>query len=278
MAIRINSSWDAYCFYKEKEEARRRIQSAWDAQKFYETYGGNGQEGNWGTLKFTYDAKSVEANLNYTYNPISRNWEISSLGSTVLSEANISSTSNGALSQSSASTGGDTSSKKDAEKDYIDIEFNTLTGDVKLIPTANNLKIKAGTTVKLVGVGKYLSGTYFVAEVKKSITNSEGISVSAKLYKNGFGESLKSGNVEDVTSGESKLNISDNIVSHHVKVGDRVRVFGDAKYYSQYDDGVPVPEWVKQRVFVVKEVSEDGTRAKLDLVWNWVFTQYLKVE
>lgn len=276
MSIHINSAWDAECFYREREEARRRIQSSWDAQKFYETYGGNGHAGNWNAPKFNYNAKAIQANANLTYNPITRNWDISSLTGSSINTSTISSGTNGTVSQSAASTGGNTSSKKDAEKDYIDIEFNTLTGDVKLIPTTENLKIKAGTTVRLVGVGKYLSGTYFVAEVKKSITNSDGISISAKLYKNGFGETMKSDYVGDV--GGNQIDISKNVVSNHIKVGDKVRVIGDAKYYSQYDNGVPVPEWVKTKMFIVKEVSEDGTRAKLDLVWNWVFTQYLKVE
>lgn len=274
MAIHINSPWDAELFYREKEEARRRIQSSWDAQKFYEKYGGNGQTGNWG---FNYSAYIVKPTESYTYNPISREWTLNTFSGTNLSTSSISSGLNGTVSQSSASKdGGATSSKKDAEKDYIDIEFNTLTGEISLIPTANNLKLKAGCTVEIEGVGKYLSGIYFVSEVKKSISKDQGFSISATLYKNGFGKTLKSSSSTDTETSTNKVSIQANIVNCKYKVGDKVKVIGENAVYYNPENEIKIPDWVKQKMFVVKEVSNDGTRVLVDLIWQWIPTQYLQ--
>ena len=276
MAIHINSAWDAECFYREREEARKRIQSAWDAQKFYETYGGNGHQGNWG---FRYNAYVVKPKGTYTYNPISREWQLNPFSGTNLSTSSISSGTNGTVSQSSASKdGGATSSKKDAEKDYIDIEFNTLTGEIALIPTANNLKLKAGCTVEIEGVGKYLSGIYFVSEVKKSITRDNGFSISATLYKNGFGKTLKSSSATDTESSTNKVSIQANIVNSKYKVGDKVKVVGANAVYYNPDNEIKIPDWVKQKLLIVKEVNADGTRVLVDLVWQWIPTQYLQLQ
>ena len=68
MGIVINSQWDAQQFYKEKEEARKHINSAWDAQQYYQTYGGNGQSGNWGSKEW-YSQKYGNA---YVYSPATR--------------------------------------------------------------------------------------------------------------------------------------------------------------------------------------------------------------
>lgn len=275
MSIHINSAWDAECFYREREEARKRIQSAWDAQKFYETYGGNGQAGNWG---FRYNSYVVKPSGSYTYNPISREWALNTFTGTNLSTSSISSGLNGMVSQSSASREGATSSKKDAEKDYIDIEFNTLTGEISLIPTANNLKIKAGCTIEIEGVGKYLSGIYFVSEVKKTISKDQGLSISATLYKNGFGKTLKSASATATRTDSNKISLQANISNHKYKVGDKVRVVGSKAVYYNPDTQIAIPDWLKQKLLVVKEVSNDGTRVLVDLVWQWIPTQYLQLQ
>ena len=132
MAIVINSAWDAQQFYKEKEEARKHINSAWDAQQYYQTYGGNGQAGNWGSREW-----AVQKYGNaYIYNPAQRKWSLSALPSfntTSFKSSKISSGkglsfkggSSGAISQAGAtnsSKDASTSSKTAAEKEYIDID------------------------------------------------------------------------------------------------------------------------------------------------------------
>lgn len=108
-------------------------------------------------------------------------------------------TSNTPDNNSSAKTTGDnlTSSNSDpnssagaVEKQYNDVEINTLEGTLNFIATKETIKLKAGDTVKLKGLGKHLSGDYFVKEVTRQIS-SNGYSHSATLIKTDFGNSLK---------------------------------------------------------------------------------------
>ena len=80
-----------------------------------------------------------------------------------------------------------------ANKEYVEHEFFTLQGDCALVPTTETVQVTAGNTVNCLGLGKYLSGKYFVDEVTRSIDNSGGYLHSIKVSKNGFGDSLKSG-------------------------------------------------------------------------------------
>lgn len=287
MAIVINSAWDAQQYYKEREEARKHINSAWDAQVFYETYGGNGKMGNWGSHEWS---KRNSGN-SYVYSPFTRSWSLTSLSDFNTSSFTSSGLSSG-ISFNSGSTGsvsqaGAVNSEKDAasdsktsaEKEYIDIEFNTLTGDVELIPTKNNLKITSGCTVNFRGLGKYLSGLYFVSEVKHKIDKDNGYSMTVTLLKNGFGDSLKSAysNISPASDSRSDaVDTSSNVVNNKIKVGDKVKIVGDA-IYSNAHEGVKVPNWVKEQVLTVDSISEDGGRARLSPIWSWTYIKYLKL-
>lgn len=77
-----------------------------------------------------------------------------------------------------------------------DADVYILTGSVKIIP---NLNIKVRDTVNMQGLGKYLSGAYYVEEVNISIEQS-GISQSLSVSKNAFGGSINSGTVSASTS------------------------------------------------------------------------------
>lgn len=289
MAIRINSAADAELFKREREEARKHINSAWDAKVFYETYGGHGQSGNWGTEQWA-ERNSVYSGKYYAYNPAKRVWE-SITASSFDTEGFLSSalSPSGSLSFSPDSTGivsqiGVVDSQKDAksdsktkaEKDFIEIEFNTLVGTINLIPTKENMKIRTNTTINLTGVGKYLSGLYFVSEVRKTMSQ-DGYTLSLSVYKNGFGDSLKTGTSEIISVDRPlEVDISQNNISSHLKVGDRVRIFGDDAIYSNAHEGVKVPEWVKQRDLTIDMISDDGLRARLDPIWSWTYTKFLK--
>lgn len=288
MAIVINSAWDAQQYYKEREEARKHINSAWDAQVFFETYGGSGHSGNWGSHEWS---KRNSGN-SYVYSPFTRSWSLTSL-SDFNTSSFTSSGLNSGISFSSGSTGsvsqaGAVNSAKDAasdnktsaEKEYIDIEFNTLTGDVELIPTKNNLKITSGCTINFRGIGKYLSGLYFVSEVKHRIDKDNGYSMTVTLLKNGFGDSLKSSysNISPASDSRSDVvDTSSNVVNSKIKVGDRVKIVGDDAIYSNAHEGVKVPNWVKEQVLTVDSISEDGGRARLNPIWSWTYIKYLKL-
>ena len=76
------------------------------------------------------------------------------------------------------------------EKKYNTIELNTLTGTLNFIATEETIKLKAGDTVKLNGLGKHLSGKYYVKDITRQI-GASGYSHSATLIKTDFGSSLK---------------------------------------------------------------------------------------
>lgn len=61
-----------------------------------------------------------------------------------------------------------------------------LTGTAEVEP---NLALRVGHTVNLQGLGKYLSGAYYVEEITYSI-GKDGIKQSLSLSKNAFGESI----------------------------------------------------------------------------------------
>ena len=274
MGIVINSGWDYEQFKKRKEEDRKNINSQWDAQKFYETYGGNGQVGNWGSREWK---ESRQGNA-YVYNPATREWSPIHMDSYSLPDTSVSLglDAEDSLSQSSAVDTGSGTSKDESEKEFIETEFNILTGDVSLIPTKKNMSIRVGNTITFKGVGKYLNGLYFVSEIVKRIDKDSGLSLSLTLYRNGFGESLKSGTPSDVqVSREEIVDIDQNKTKF--KVGDLVKIVGSDAIYSHASQGVKGPEWVKTRVLVIDAISEDGNRARLNPIWSWTYTKYLQL-
>lgn len=293
MAIVINSAWDAQQFYKEKEEARKHINSAWDAQQFYQTYGGAGQSGDWGTNEWYNRTHSTGFGFAFMYDPALREWSKISLSKfNTSSFSSNAKTSSGGISFNGGSTGSvsqagavnpfsdsSTDSKTGAEKEYIEIEFNTLTGDVELIPTKNNLKISVGNTIDFRGVGKYLSGLYFVSEIKRKIDKDGGYTMTVTLFKNGFGDSLKSSSVispaED--SRSDSVDTSSNVVTSKIQVGDRVKIFGDDAIYSNAHEGVKVPNWVKEQILTIDAISEDRCRVRLKPIWSWTYVKFIKL-
>lgn len=148
-----------------------------------------------------------------TYDPQTGKWTKNGGGSS-------SSKSNKSGSKSSNSKSGDnltasSSSKNDSsgqvEKKYNYIEVNTLSGTLNFIVNEDTIKLKAGDTVKLNGLGKYLSGNYYVKDITRQISSS-GYSHSATLIKTDVGSSLKTSTkskdkkkpVKRVTSSPSK--------------------------------------------------------------------------
>lgn len=297
MAIIINSAYDARQFQKEKEEARKHINSNWDALRYYETFGGNGFAGNWGSpTRYTGE-------FTYVYNPRTRKWTKqatyhfntksfdfsfdSKSFSSGLGGGSFTGGSSGAISQAgvvNSNNNAATSSKTDAEKEYIDIEFNTLTGEITVLPTPSNMKLKVGDTITLQGVGQFLSGLYFISEIKRTISNDNAYSMSLILFKNGFGDSLKSSfdssstTTNIVNSGRpAEKDITNNSVLSSLKVGDKVRIVGDDATYANAYDGVKVPEWVKQEILTVDYITEDRTRVRLNPIWSWTYLKYVQL-
>lgn len=137
-----------------------------------------------------------------TYDPTTGKWSSSGGGGSSnrrpSSGGNRQPSSGSGNTKPSSSSGGNMTSSNSnphsstgkAEKKYNTIEYNILTGQLKFIATKETIKLTAGDTVKLNGLGKYLSGLYFVQDVTRQISK-EGYSHSATVIKTDFGNSLK---------------------------------------------------------------------------------------
>lgn len=197
---------------------------------------------------------------SYTYNPKTGTWSKSTTSDTstpqkTTTPANNNSTAKKTTTKSSgktaskgssnltSSTSNKNSSAGKTEKAYNEQEKGTLEGDLNFIATEETIKLNAGDTVSLLGLGKSLSGSYYVTSVTRSISSS-GYSHSASVIKTDFGNSLKiettSYNdeekevVEEVSvSSPKKATETKQVRTHKVKKGETV--YSIAKKY--YKDG-----------------------------------------
>lgn len=163
-------------------------------------------------------------------------------------------------------------SKKKADKEYIEAEFNVLTGEMKLTPTEKSICIRVNDTVKIDGLGKNLSGLYFVSSISRTLSKDNGYSHSFSLIKNGFGDTLKKvSSLEDETrKGEVSKQVPE------LKIGDSVKIVGDDAVYSNAHDGVKVPAWVKKRTLTVHNISADSMRVLLMPINSWTYIKYVQ--
>ena len=101
-----------------------------------------------------------------------------------------------------SSTGDKESATGKTEQEANEIELNTLVGQLSFIATEDTIKIRAGDTITLTGIGKYLSGKYYVKEMHRQISE-RGYSHNATLIKTDFGDSLKSTVKKSSNAGSS---------------------------------------------------------------------------
>ena len=166
-------------------------------------------------------------------------------------------------------------SKAVADKEFIETEFNTLVGELRLIPSKRTIRIRVGQTINLQGVGKYLSGQYFVSAVRRALDKDGGYSHSITVIKTGFGDSLKQATQPVTESGiDRPILVAKEIAPY--KVGDSVQIVGDNATYSNADEGIKVPVWVKAKTLTIKQISKDGTRVLLDPVYSWTYTSNIQ--
>lgn len=226
----------------------------------------------------------------YTYDPKTGKWVPSTptTGTTPSSSSSSSSSSSPSSSANtssqypekvpSSSTGNKPKSKVDSktksDKKYIESEFNnTLTGELVVSPSKNNIRIGVNDTVEILGIGNYLSGKYFVSSVKRTIDKDSGYSQTITVMKNGFGDSLKKANKGGKTNKSRSKKVEKS--SPTLKVGDTVKIVGNA-VYSNDSGGVAVPKWVKEKILTIKKISSDGNRVLLMPIFSWTYARYVK--
>lgn len=125
------------------------------------------------------------------YNKDTGKWE--SIGGSGGSGGSDSSSkkSSGKDSSSAGNDGNKDSSSSKAKEKCNEIDYYNLQGTLNYIATPSTIKIKAGDTIKINGLGKYLSGKYYVVSVKRTI-DSGGYSHSAEVVRMNFGSSATS--------------------------------------------------------------------------------------
>ena len=202
---------------------------------------------------------------HYTYDPKTQQWV-----PTTSNDPSNNGGSNGGSNNSGGTSGSGSQPNPQAQatKEYQEIEIKTLEGELFLKPSTKAIRIGVNTTVQVNGLGKYLSGLYFVSSVKRSLSSSGGYSQSIELLKNGFGDGVKN-------PDESNRPVEVQAVAPVVNVGDRVKIIGDAIYAYSYE-GVPVPSWVKTGTYTVQEFSDDNTRVRLKEIDKWVYSSNIR--
>lgn len=166
-------------------------------------------------------------------------------GSSLLTKG-ISLPTNNSSSKSNLTSSSSTqsSSTGSVEKKYNTIELNTLSGTLNFIVTEETIKLKAGDTVRLEGLGKYLSGDYYVQDVTRQIGN-DGYSHNATLIKTDFGNSLKLNSSSSKNDEQKKVQSSSQESSakrtYTVKKGDTLwaiakKFYGNGALYTKIYD------------------------------------------
>lgn len=232
----------------------------------------------------TYLADDIRAggratNVGYVYDPKTKTWKPSSSAQAKPATSSSSSSSSSGATKTTpkpAVVKVDSASKVDskakADKKYKEIEFNTLEGDVNLIVDKATLKIKSGDTIRIEGVGKYLSGLFFVSSVKRNIDKSNGYSHSVTVIRTGFGDSLKKVSVVVEPNRPAPVPIP----APKLKKGDKVKIVGASATYANAASNIKVPEWVKKKVLTIDGFSKDETKVRLMPIWSWTYAKYVK--
>lgn len=140
--------------------------------------------------------------MSYVYNG-NGNWEYRPTQTPVTNNNNSGNNSSPTISNNSNKE--TTESSNTATSEFIDIEDNVLVGDLVTVPNPN---YKAKATVLLQYLGKNLTGLYFVDQVVHTFS-SDGYTQSMSVSRNGFGDTIKSGNagkpVENVAPTQEGL-------------------------------------------------------------------------
>ena len=110
--------------------------------------------------------------------------------------------------------------------------LRSLTGSLSFIPNENTIKIKPRDTIELHGLGKYLSGKYYVESIERTLSSS-GYTQTANVIKTNFRKSVKL--VAKYPDEKSKLKAYDSIYKKNL-----------SKYKSTHKGAKPKKHVVKK--------------------------------
>lgn len=228
----------------------------------------------------------------YVYNPKTGKWERvpaseggssgspSSGGSSPSSGGSSGGHSSGSTGNSnSGSSGSSSSSQMEADRDYIEIEFRTLVGQLRLIPTPKTISLRVGQTIELGGIGSYLSGKYFISDIRRTVSNS-GYTHTLTVIKTGFGDDIKTVTDDAPESGYDGGTTDRPPQTGNpppsFNVGTKVKFKTEESKKYQYTNGVFVPLWVTKNTHTINKVSSDERTVRLKEINSWVYAADLK--
>lgn len=181
----------------------------------------------------------------------------------------------GSIDASGSSAG--YSSQDQTVKHMAEIELSTLEGEVALRPFPNNLQLQLFDTVTLLGLGRFLSGMYYIKGVTTTVSADTNFSESLTVIKREFGDSLKQPDSELKLqwSYETPLQLREENLPM-IEVGTTVRICDWEAVWAKDEEGVTVPAWVKNEVLEVAEM--DGDLCLVYPINKWIHKSYLCYE
>lgn len=211
------------------------------------------------------------------YDPKTGNWT-PSYSPTSKGGTSSNTASNGTAGDSNGGLGTD---KKDsaagkAKKEAVEIESNTLSAEVPLVPSNKTLAIKVRDTVAINGVGKYLSGNYYVTNKTVALDTSSGITVSISVVKSKFADNMKTPtelSEDDIATLNGPEPEEPRVEPVELEYADTLRVGDKVKLFDPSELGVSTP--VANGVLTVSKVREDNTKVLLRELFCWVETNFV---
>lgn len=185
----------------------------------------------------------------YTYDPITGEWVRSYDNSSIATRQERFNTDSRTYKEIregnnlTSSNSDKNSSAGSVEKEYNEIEINTLSGTLSFIVNEDTIRLKAGDTVNIQGIGKYLSGNYYIKDITRQISSS-GYSHSATVIRTDFGDSLimkSSDTVKNEENVQSSPQASTAQRTYTVKRGDTLwkiakQFYGNGALYTKIYD------------------------------------------
>ena len=155
------------------------------------------------------------------YNKDTGKWESigGSGGSDSSKSSKSSSKSSGKDSSSTSNDGNKDSSSSKAKEKCNEIDYYNLQGTLNYIATQSTIKITAGDTITINGLGKYLSGKYYVVSVKRTI-DSSGYSHSAEVVRMNFGSNKTTTSSKDTSKKKEQAKTKTTQKTYTVVKGD----------------------------------------------------------
>lgn len=158
----------------------------------------------------------------------------------------------------------DSSGSSSAERKMVDKEYNTLRGTCNLIPDGEMAGMRYMTTVNFFGLGKYLSGTYYVEGVVRTLDSDNAYTQSATLIKTGFSESIK----EPAKTEEA---VETNEYDTNFNVGDHIRIINENAVFAHAHEGKKVGKMVRSmNKLTIQQVDKDGECVLITEIYSWL--------